>query len=242
MASPIKGLLNTSDPSARGAYDGTAAEVDRDAYHSRWESMWAPGLVAGQAFDAGASSGALLHALETGLVDVRDKTCFVPGCGRGYDVASMAKKGASAAIGLEISTTAARDANTYLAGCDGVDSDKAKVVEGDFFKFADTFDVGYDYTFFCALHPTMRADWAVTWGRLIKPGGMLVTLIFPVDPPRDDGPPFCVHPDNYTAVLPPNGFENIYLEKVPEDISHPKRAGREFLGIWRRKLDPAAAL
>jgi len=48
MASPIKGLLNTSDPSARGAYDGKAAEVDRDAYHSRWESMWAPGLVAGQ--------------------------------------------------------------------------------------------------------------------------------------------------------------------------------------------------
>jgi hypothetical protein len=38
------------------------------------------------------------------------------------------------------------------------------------------------------------------------------------------------------------GFENIYLEKVPEAISHPKRAGREFLGIWRRKLDPAAAL
>jgi hypothetical protein len=65
---------------------------------------------------------------------------------RGYDVASMAKKGASAAIGLEISTTAARDANTYLGGCDGVDCDKAKVVEGDFFKFTDTFDVGYDYT------------------------------------------------------------------------------------------------
>lgn len=34
---------------------------------------------------------------------------------------------------------------------------KIKFVKGDFFEFKDTFDVGYDYTLFCAVHPTMRA-------------------------------------------------------------------------------------
>ncbi len=45
--------------------------------------------------------------------------------------------------------------------------------------------------FGCAMHPSMRHDWAKHWARHVKPGGRLVTLIFPVDD-RDptDGPPF----------------------------------------------------
>jgi len=231
-----KGLLDPSnaDTTARGAYDGTAPEVDWDDYHSRWQKMWGAGLKPGQAFDAGKSAGSLLHALETGLVDVKGKSCLVPGCGRGYDVELLARCGASDSTGLEISATATQDANEYLAGCEGAGAARARVVEADFFKFAEAFDFGYDYTFFCALHPTMRADWAAAWGRLIKPGGLLVTLIFPVDPPREDGPPFRVHPDMYTELLPAQGFEKVYLEKVPEELSHPKRAGREFLAVWRR--------
>eukprot|EP00959_Pyramimonas_sp_CCMP1952_P327764 6862181-Pyramimonas_sp.AAC.1 len=43
-----KGLLNPSDPTARGAYDGTAAEVEWDDYNSRWQKMWGAGLKPGQ--------------------------------------------------------------------------------------------------------------------------------------------------------------------------------------------------
>lgn len=47
------------------------------------------------------------------------------------------------------------------------------------------FDLGYDYTFLCALHPDMRKDWATAWAQLLRPGGYLLTLIFPVDPEMD---------------------------------------------------------
>lgn len=47
------------------------------------------------------------------------------------------------------------------------------------------FDLGFDYTFLCALHPDMRRDWAPAWGRLLRPGGLLLTLIFPVDSNMD---------------------------------------------------------
>jgi hypothetical protein len=61
--------------------------------------------------------------------------------------------------------------------------------------------------FFCALHPTMREDWAKSWARHMRPGGQLITLIFPVEAePRDGGPPWYVHPDMYTAVLTANGI------------------------------------
>ena len=81
---------------------------------------------------------------------------------------------------------------------------------GDFFSYADpggAFDLGYDYTFLCALHPSMRKDWATAWGKHLKPGGELITLIFPVDPSREgvEGPPWPVTPELYKDLLVPIG-------------------------------------
>lgn len=45
--------------------------------------------------------------------------------------------------------------------------------------------------------------------------------------------------------LPPwAGFEEISLETVPRELSHPGRGGMEALGLWRRRRtpQPAAAL
>lgn len=57
------------------------------------------------------------------------------------------------------------------------------------------------------MKPDWRKDWAKAWAGLIKPGGELVTLIFPVDPakPRDEGPPFPVTVDLYNELLKPVG-------------------------------------
>lgn len=61
--------------------------------------------------------------------------------------------------------------------------------------------------FLCALQPKDRKAWAQRWRALIKPGGQLATLIFPVDPSRDkdQGPPFPVTPELYTELLTPEG-------------------------------------
>ena len=44
--------------------------------------------------------------------------------------------------------------------------------------------------------------------QLIKPGGQLATLIFPVDPNKDrnEGPPFPLTPELYTELLEPLGM------------------------------------
>jgi len=89
----------------------------------------------------------------------------------------------------------------------------------------------------------MREDWAKAWARHMKPGGKLITLIFPVEPePRDGGPPWYVHPDMYTQVLTANGFENVRLEAVDASLSHKGRGGREYLGIWRKVHSSSSAL
>ena len=61
--------------------------------------------------------------------------------------------------------------------------------------------------FLCALQPHDRKAWAQRYKTLIKPGGQLATLIFPVDASRnkDEGPPFPVTPELYTELLTPEG-------------------------------------
>jgi hypothetical protein len=87
------------------------------------------------------------------------------------------------------------------------------------------------------MHPDHRQTWASSWGRLIRPGGTLVTLIFPVLPDADPsvGPPFPISPELYTSLLPPAGFEIVSMEKVPAERSVGGRAGKEWLGVWRRR-------
>jgi methyl halide transferase len=67
--------------------------------------------------------------------------------------------------------------------------------------------------------------------KLIGPGGYLVTLVFPIDPPKLEGPPFMVRPDDYTQVLGPS-WEKV-LDKVPE-FSLPHHKDRERIIVWRK--------
>lgn len=88
------------------------------------------------------------------------------------------------------------------------------LVSGDFFKVAHDdgyFDGGFDYTFLCAIHPSMRPDWAKQWAKLIAIGGTLVTLLYPFKPEKVDGPPFHVDPQEIKKLLEANGNLRIFF-------------------------------
>lgn len=77
-----------------------------------------------------------------------------------------------------------------------------------------TFDFIFDYTFFCALPPDLRHQWASRMSTLLEPrSGRLLTLIFPILPDEDEskthepeGPPYPVTVEEYKRVLEPFGF------------------------------------
>jgi len=224
---------------------------DWNEYHNRWERMWVE--TDSPAFDMHFANRAFVKALEAGGA-AQGKRGFVPGCGRGYDVIEMVKQGATTAVGLEISHTAVMAAEEYRDSPDSaIDSTvaaKAIFVQGDFFagpssssssSLSSTFDLGYDYTFFCAIHPNMRKAWGESWARWIHPGGTLYTLMFPCaqgpEAPPGEGPPFQVRPEDYHAALESAGFKLETLEDVPPHLSVEKRAGREKIARWTRQSD-----
>lgn len=111
------------------------------------------------------------------------------------------------------------------------------------FEMIEKFDFIFDYTFFCALPPSLRAQWGERMSTLLQPhSGKLLTLIFPIPLEEDDGamegPPFPVKLDDYKKVLEPYGFQMIKDSPYEHEDTVKPRRGRELVSWW--KLVPNA--
>ena len=168
---------------------------------------------------------------------------LVPGAGAGHDVLALADAGRDT-VGLDIAPTAVERFRTLRDRSD-VSADHATMVEADYFRFEPDrpFDAMWDATFLCAIDPLRRWEWATTAARLLRPGGDLIVLLFPVPEAKarasvvaaeaGDGPPYPVVPDHIDALVQ-DAFARIEIRSVLD--GHPKRAGREWLGRWRRRF------
>ncbi|KAF2854117.1 thiol methyltransferas-like protein [Plenodomus tracheiphilus IPT5] len=188
----------------------------RDKQSAGWSSLWESNE--SDLWDRGRPSPALVAFLEDHpngreiLAQNRPLKAFVPGCGRGHDVAMLALHGIET-WGLEVSQGAVNVAkenikaqmaspapSNFGSKANRPASADAKVILGDFFQndweshvAADFqgFDIIYDYTFLCALLPEMRKDWAQRMSQLLAPTGVLVCLEFPMwKPLKAPGPPW----------------------------------------------------
>ena len=87
--------------------------------------------------------------------------------------------------------------------------------------------------FFCAIPPELREPWGKKMTELTKPGGFLITTVYPIDGDRAGGPPYSVNVELVQEVLG-SGWEKT-VDKVPEE-SLPKNVGRERVVVWKRNV------
>lgn len=186
---------------------------------------------------------------------------LVPGCGSGYDLVELAKhhqglvaNGAlkeARVIGLDVSETSLAHAAKVVEDSCSSSSERTMIqlVKGDFFDHSSswqvyygksddpvphTYNFIYDYTFFCALPPSLRASWGKRICELLnqQAGGRLLTLMFPVhDADPMVGPPFPVHVEDYVKVLEPHGVK-LESEPYKNEDSVRGRADIELVGWW----------
>ncbi|HEY9856242.1 MAG TPA: methyltransferase domain-containing protein [Stenomitos sp.] len=154
---------------------------------------------------------------------------LVPGAGRGYDAIAFARAGYQVTA-LDLSPLAGSELRA-AADTAGVPLD---VQVGDFFTLqdVDTYDAILEYTFFCAIPPSMRTAYRDQMARLLRPGGVLFGLFFPLKAPSPEGPPFQVSVDEIKASFG-ECFELVHEELPAESIK--PRHGNEVLMIWRKK-------
>jgi SAM-dependent methyltransferase len=156
---------------------------------------------------------------------------LVPGCGTGYDLATLAREDREV-VGIDLSD----DARTaFLAEHPSLPGSVVYEVT-DFFSYAPArgFEFVWDYTFFCALDPDQRSAWSQTMKRLVEPAGVLATLLFPFEDPISDraGPPWPINTEMVRSYVE-DAFEELDTAEVAH--THPGREGKERLALWRRR-------
>ncbi|KAJ4350512.1 uncharacterized protein N0V89_009133 [Didymosphaeria variabile] len=256
-------------------------------HSKRWDDLWSAGDFL--PWDRGYANPALIDTLaerkdllpSPKSASGKRARALVPGCGKGYDIALFAAHGYDS-FGLEVSENAVRVSEDYLRepgegpleGEYKISDEKVgrgamKCLLGDFFEdgwlegtggLGEGFDVIYDNTFLCALHPTIRPQWAQRMAQLLAPGGVLICLEFPTHkPPKSGGPPFSLPPTVHEELLKRPGEEIQYGEdgkvlstdraesdKALVRVAHwkPKRTHQvaiingeitDWVSVWRHK-------
>lgn len=230
--------------------------LKQDGDGQDWEGAWVKNVTPWDTATPAPAIAFMCQRHPNVLADAQ--RVLVPGCGSGHDAREIARRlqlqenlSAATVTGLDLSSTASKTADLLHRG----DPDGAALLEagtlrfesGDFFTHSHSmspksgYDLVWDYTFYCALPPSMRPDWARAMGSLVRRGGgRLATLLFPVDE-HEGGPPFAVDVEQARRELEEfGGFECVDLVQVPDEHSLKPRRGREWLGIWKLGADDGA--
>ncbi|KAK2463812.1 hypothetical protein APHAL10511_004117 [Amanita phalloides] len=202
-----------------------------------WDLAWKSGVTP---WNKVASHPALCEAVEESGIEFprgRDKRALVPGCGEGHDVIYIASTLGLNTTGVDISQTAIERAISIASANLDVPHDVVSYKVENFFDLrpqtdADHYDLIYDYTFFVVLHPSQRSEWGRQMAALVKQGGYLITVLFPMEPKRDTGLPWYVRQEDYDGPLA-NAFEKV-LDKVPKKLPPEWLDRRQYLSVWRR--------
>jgi len=152
---------------------------------------------------------------------------IVPGAGRGHDAREFARHGFQVTA-VDFSAHAVQEMQRLAAPDAPVD-----ILQSDLFALPPAFDHAFDYvleyTCFCAIDPQRRSEYADLVARLLKPGGIYITLAFPLDT-HQGGPPFAVALTEILTLFNQRGFT--LLERQTPTHSVPQRHGLEELLIF----------
>jgi methyl halide transferase len=156
---------------------------------------------------------------------------IVLGAGRGHDAREFARHGFQVTA-VDFSSQAAREMHR-LASPEA----PVEILQHDIFALPaalnHSFDYVLEYTCFCAIDPSRRAEYADLVTRLLKPGGMYIDLAFPLDG-RKGGPPFAVSAAEVLDLFRGRGFQLLSREKPVDSIS--SRRNAEELLVFQKEI------
>ncbi|MBC6368732.1 SAM-dependent methyltransferase [Algoriphagus sp. AK58] len=190
-------------------------DLDENFWSSRYENGYT-------GWDLGYASPPLYQYLCQ--IEKKDSVILVPGGGNAYEVVAAFAIGLKKVHLLDISKVPiARflEKNPSFP--------KSQVHHENFFEHSGQYDLILEQTFFCALDPALRVDYAAKMAELLKPGGKLVGVLFDRD--FEGGPPFGGSAEEYRELFKPY----FHFEKFePCHNSVPPRMGSELFMILKK--------
>jgi len=144
---------------------------------------------------------------------------LIPGCGNAYEAKYLWENGFKNVYVVDISS---QPLNNFAK--QNPDFPKSQLIHQNFFDLEGQYDLIVEQTFFCALHPLERDNYAVKCKELLKPKGKLMGVLFD-DPLFTDHPPYGGNKKIYEPFFK-DRFKLIVFERCYNSIK--PREGREL--------------
>jgi SAM-dependent methyltransferase len=148
----------------------------------------------------------------------------VPGCGYGHDAAELEARGFTV-TGLDFAPLA-------IQGAMHRHGDRVVWSQGDWFTTQlGPWNAIFDHTCFVAMDPARRPAYVDTCASHLRPGGFWMAVLFHNVNGRP-GPPHAL-PMAEMRTLAEARFDVLHLSETMD--SHPRRLGREYLMVARKR-------
>lgn len=179
-----------------------------------WNNRWISGQTG---WDIGYASPAITDYFSR--VENKNAKILIPGCGNAYEAQALFDMGFTDITILDISDEAVKKLEQKFEH-----HDEIQVLNQDFFEHNGNYDFIVEQTFFCALDPALRPDYAPKMHSLLNQDGMLTGLLFDREF-EHSGPPFGGNKEEYETLFKPY-FSISQIETAGNSI--PQRQGTEL--------------
>jgi len=195
----------------------TAEWVNGNYWDQRWQA-------AETGWDIGHAAPAIIAFMQT--ITDKDIKILIPGCGNAYEAEALVQAGFTDITLLDISETLVTQLKARYGNLDAI-----KVIHRDFFEHEAQYDFMIEQTFFCALNPALRQQYAAKAASLLKEHGQITGVLFNREF-EQEGPPYGGTIEAYKNI-----FGTLFEIKKMEDCynSIPPRKGAEVFINLKKK-------
>lgn len=150
---------------------------------------------------------------------------LIPGAGNGHEAEYLWRKGFKNVFVLDIAKPPLENLQKRIH------IPETHIIHKDFFDLEDQFDLIIEQTFFCAINPKLRQNYANKMHHLLTANGKLTGLLFDFEL-TEKGPPFGGSKKEYLTY-----FSNLFRIKTLEPAynSIKPRMNRELFFIFEKK-------
>ncbi len=191
-------------------------DLNRDFWTSKYESS-----------NIGWDTGSITTPLKIYFDQLTDKSLriLIPGCGNGYEAEYLHLNGFDVTV-VDLSDIPLKNLKDR---CPSFPIDK--LIQSDFFDFAGNYDLIIEQTFFSALNPNLRNNYATKMHELLVQGGKLVGLLFNINL-FEDHPPFGGNLELYKPIFDPY-FRFDVFETAHNSIE-PRKGNELFMNLVKK--------
>ena len=174
-----------------------------------------------QTNDIGWDIGRVSKPLKAYIDQLTNKNLkiLIPGAGNAYEAEYLWHNGFKNIYVIDLSKTALTNLKNRIPNIPN-----EQLIHGNFFDLEDTFDLILEQTFFCALNPDLRPNYARKMSGLLHEKGKLAGLLFD-DSLNENHPPFGGSKSEYINYFEPY-FDLEIIDTCYNSIE--SRKGREL--------------